>query len=58
MNGTKQGGIEEKKDLGVMVNQSLKPSVQVAMAAKKANQLLRQILCAFTYRNKEHYIKL
>ena len=58
MDGKELEGIEVEKDLGVMVHQSLKPSVQVAAAAKKANQVLGQILRAFTYRDKEHDIKL
>ena len=44
--------------LGVLVHQSLKPSVQIAAAAKKANQILGQILRAFTYRDKTHFVKL
>ena len=52
------GEVVEEKDLGVMIHQSLKPGVQVAAAAKKANQMLGQILRAFTYRDKEHFIKL
>ena len=50
--------VQEEKDLGVMIHQSLKPSVQVAAAAKKANQVLGQILRAFTYRDKIHFIRL
>ena len=41
-----------------MVHQSLKPSCQVGKAAKKANQVLGQLLRAFTYRDKVHYIHL
>ena len=44
--------------MGVLVHQSLKPSAQIAAAAKKANQVLGQILWAFTYRDKTHFIKL
>ena len=58
MFGKKLGVTEEEKDLGVMVHKSLKPSVQVAKAAKKANQVLGQLARAFTYRDKVYFIKL
>ena len=58
MDGKELSSVEEEKDLGVLVHQSLKPSVQIAAAAKKANQVLGQILRAFTYRDKTHFVKL
>ena len=58
MDGEELGAVEEEKDLGVLVHQSLKPGVQIAAAAKKANQVLGQILRAFTYRDKTHFIRL
>ena len=60
MDGKELGEVEEEeeKDLGVMIHQSLKPRVQVASAAKKANQILGQILRAFTFRDKVHFIRL
>jgi hypothetical protein len=58
MEGKELEGIEVEKDLGVMIHHSLKPSIQVATAAKKANQVLGQILRAFTYRDRVHFIKL
>ena len=48
MDGEELCAVEEEKDLGVLVHQSLKPGVQIAAAAKKANQVLGQILRAFT----------
>ena len=47
-----------EKDLGVLVHQSGKPSVQVAAAAKKANSVLGQLLRAFSYRDKLTYVNL
>ena len=50
--------VEEEKDLGVYVSDSCTPSKHVAAAAQKANQVLGQLLRAFTYRDKFHFIKL
>ena len=58
MDGNQLGAVEEEKDLGVLVHHSLKPGAQIAAAAKKANQVLGQILRAFSYRDKTHFIKL
>ena len=44
MDGKQLDAVEEEKDLGVLVHQSLKPSQQIAAAAKKANKILGQIL--------------
>ena len=49
---------ETEKDLGVYLNKSMKPSVQVAEAVKKANQVLGQLLRAVTYRDKVYFVKL
>jgi ribonuclease P/MRP protein subunit RPP40 len=58
MEGKKLIVVEEEKDLGVKVHQSLKTSSQVGAAAKKANNALGQLLRAFTYRDKVHFIRL
>ena len=58
MDGQQLNASVEEKDLGVLVHESLKPGVQIAAAAKKANQVLGQILRAFTYRDKTHFVKL
>ena len=58
MEGKKLLVVEEEKDLGVLIDQSLKPSCQVGAAAKKANSALGQLLRAFTYRDKVHFIRL
>ena len=47
-----------EKDLGVQIHSSLKPSVQCASAASKANQVLGQMSRSFTYRTKDTWIKL
>ena len=44
--------VEEEKDVGVMITTNLKPSIQCAKAAKKANQVLGQMARALHYRDK------
>ena len=43
---------EEEKDVGVLISKTLKPSLQCARAAKKANQVLGMMSRAVTYRDK------
>jgi ribonuclease P/MRP protein subunit RPP40 len=50
--------VEEEKDLGVIVHQSLKPAAQVGKAIKKANHILGKLIRAFTYRDKVYFIQL
>ena len=42
----------------MIIHQSLKPASQVGKAAKKANAALGQLLRAFTYRDKVHFVRL
>ena len=49
---------EAEKDVGVMVTSNLKPAVQCANAAKKANMVLGQIARGVTYRDRVTFIKL
>ena len=58
MEGKKLIKVDEEKDLGVIVHQSLKPGSQVAKAVKKANQILGQLLRSFTYSDKHNFIQL
>ena len=48
----------EEKDLGIMINKSLKVSSQCASAAKKANRALGMIKRNFTYRTRNIILKL
>jgi ABC-type transporter MlaC component len=62
-NGNKIGGqvldaVESEKDVGVMVHQSLKPSLQCTTAAEKANLILGQLSRGITYRDKQTFLKL
>ena len=50
--------VESEKDVGVMIHQSLKPSLQCAIAAERANQVLGQLSRAVTYRDKLTFLKL
>ena len=43
---------EEEKDVGIIISKTLKPSLQCAKAAKKANQVLGQLSRGLTYRDK------
>ena len=47
-----------QKDLGVIIHTSLKPSMQCARAAGRANQVLGQLGRAVTYRDKKTFLKL
>ena len=58
INGYELSSVEEEKDLGIYISSSCTPSRHVAAAAQKANQVLGQLLRAFTYRDKYHFIKL
>ena len=56
--GTILSEATEEKDIGVIVHNSLKPSVQCAKAAKKANQVLGQMARSFHYRDRITWIHL
>ena len=58
MGGTKLEAVEYEKDVGVLVHQSLKPSMQCARAAGRANAILGQLSRAITYRDKDTFLKL
>ena len=47
-----------EKDVGVIINDDLKPSLQCARAAAKANQVLGQITRGVCYRDKDTMLKL
>ena len=58
MGGKKLEETEFEKDLGVMIHQTLKPSMQCARAAKKGNSVLGQMLRGVGYRDKKVFIDL
>ena len=49
---------EAEKDVGVMITSNLKPSVQCARVAKKANLVLGQLARGVTYRDKVTFVRL
>ena len=58
INGHPMLNVEYEKDLGVIIHSSCTPSKQVSAAAMKGNQVLGQLLRAFTYRDSKTFIKL
>ena len=58
MGGEMLQTVEFDKDVGVIVHQSLKPSMQCARAAARANAVLCQISRAVSYRDAKTFLKL
>ena len=58
MHGNSLEHISEQKDLGVIIHNSLKPSLQCAAAAKKANQVRGQIVRSFSFRSRDIITRL
>ena len=55
---TQLNSTQSEKDVGVYIQNNLKPSLQCEKAAKKANSVLGQMYRAVTYRDKNVWIKL
>lgn len=56
--GTNMEQVSEIRDLGVMIQDNLKPSLQCHKAAKCANSILGQIKRTFSYRTRDIFVKL
>ena len=52
MNGVNLEVSDKEKDVGVMIQEDLKPFKQCTTAAAKANSILGQMARSFSYRNK------
>ena len=50
--------VESEKDVGILIDKSLKPSQQCLRAATRANQVLGQLARAVGYRDKDTFLKL
>ena len=58
MGGIQLEGVGQEKDVGVIISDNLRPSLQCAKAAKKANAVLGQLSRGVTYRDKECFMSL
>ena len=58
MNGVKLEQSGEEKDIGVVVQDNLKPSQQCARAAQRANNVLSQVTRSFHYRDKKTFLQI
>ena len=58
MGGTELKTSEFEKDIGVLIQRNLRPSLQCAKAAKTANAVLAQLSRAVSYRDKVTFLKL
>ncbi len=58
MKGQVLESTKEEKDIGVMISEDLRPSAQVAKAAKTAAAILSQLTRAFHYRDRHVFVRL
>ena len=58
MEGSELERVQQEKDVGVIIAENLKPSLQCAKAAQKANSVLGQLTRGVGYRDKECFINL
>jgi len=58
MKGSVLSSVNQERDIGVLVESSLKPSLQCAEASRKASVVLGQITRAFLYRDRFIFLKL
>ena len=56
--GTVLKDVNEEKDIGVIVSNTLKPTAQCAKAVKKANSILGQMSRSFQYRDRDVWMRL
>ena len=50
--------VEQEKDVGVIISENPKPSIQCAKAAQKANAVLGQLSRGVSYRDKDCFMSL
>ena len=54
MRGIELEEVHQERDIGVIIHNSLKPSVQCAEVARRASAVLGQITRSFTFRDKKN----
>jgi hypothetical protein len=58
INGKNLEAVKNERDLGVIIQSNLKPSMHCAEIARKANGVLGRLLRSFHYRDRHIYIQL
>ena len=58
MNGVPLAVTEKERDIGVIISNTLKPSLQCTEAARRANGVLTQVSKAFLYRDRKTFLQL
>lgn len=58
MNGVNLSKVSHEKDIGIIINNDLKPSIQCAEASRRASAVLGQISRSFLYRDRQTFLKL
>ena len=58
MRGIELEEVHQEGDIGVIIHNSLKPSVQCAEVARRASAVLGQITRSFTFRDKQIFLRL
>ena len=58
MNGEPLATVTHERDIGVIIDDTLKPSKQCSEAARRATTLLSQISRVFMYRDKRTFLQL
>jgi hypothetical protein len=58
MDGVKLDNVEEERDIGVVMNNGLKPAAQCRKAAQTAQNVLSQLTRSFHYRDRNIFLRL
>lgn len=58
IDGTPLEAVESHKDLGILIQDNLKPSLHVASIVKKANAILGQVKRTFSFRKRETLVNI
>ena len=58
MNGLVLESVNKERDIGIVMENSLQPSLKCAQAARRATRVLNQITKAFLYRDRVTFLRL